>query len=513
MNKETYVRKAWVNSSRAVKKVENDRKNIYQVISIPKLAETSVKIETRLNQSDQVKVLKKEQAGDTDTVTIHVKDKAAAKEQRIKAERDPDVVAVVPIPEYKPKAFDGEIRDAPATFFSVGEICQVSKVSQQAAKVDVLGGSSVSPKGEGCLIIVWDFVPSSEAPLLADEFENRPGGKIKFYPNGSTAIDPHGAQCASVSAGRLGGVAPAAQLALLGLGNSIVNDLGVIRELAQFFDGPTIVNMSFALEWRDVESEEEKQSIFSYMDYLNFLMKDIREENPRVMFLVAAGNETQNMCDTLEPLTFDTGNEFYNKTITWPQFARGEETPFFQVGATEVKPTDPKRKIAIYSNYGPCVRYFTHGGPVCAYNPITGRYRAIQGTSFSTPMVAGVAAVLFSQNLSQTTSDIDTRLQTENGVGVRDATGQPTLDTTDLFIQLPKNLSPSVPDSTSPPIKELPSIEEIEVDPVDIDLSTGSPANDPDGPPDVLYLVLGLSLVGILLLAVLELFKKPKKKK
>lgn len=502
MEKESFVKKAWVNPSRAAKKAAGDRRNIYQVISIPKLCETSTPIETRLNESKDVKVIKKEEAGQTETVTIHVKDKEEAKRERRRAEKDADVLAVIPLPDYKPLAFNGEIRDEPAVFFQVGETCKDSQVASGASRVDVLGGTTLSAKGNGALIIVWDFVPQNESAFEADEYTDRPGGRVKFYPNATSAVDDHGAQCASVAAGRLSGIAPGAQLAVLGLGTSIPNDLGIIRSVAESFGGPTIVNMSFALEWRDVGDEEEKNSIFNFMDYLNYIVKDMREENPRLMFLVAAGNETQNMCETTEPLSFDTGSDVYNKSIAWPQFARGEETPFFQVGATEVKQTNPKRKIAIYSNFGPCVRYFTHGGAVCAYSPSVKKYLALQGTSFSTPVMAGIAAVLFSQNLGQTTSDVDTRMMNEMGIATRTATGQPSLDTTDLFVQLSQDLVPA--DTVPPPFKELPTIEEIEVAPVPIDSSSGSPINDPDGLPENLVRVLVIALVAILFISVVQ---------
>lgn len=505
--KETYVRKPWVNTARAVKKVQNDRKNIYQVISLPEKNPSVEKIETRVNKIDSVKVIQKDEAHDVDTVTIHTKKKEDLK----RAEAEPDVVAVIPLPEKKKMGFSGEIRDQQAFFFAPGEVCPASQVPRNAAKIDVAGAENVVPSGEGTLIIVWDFIPTSGSFLDAPEFTDRPGGSITFYPNNSDAFDEHGAQCCSVASGKLAGIAPGAQLALLGLGNNTVSDLEVIRQVALAFEGPVLVNMSFALEWRDVDDQSLKQSIFDYMDILNQVMYDIIEENPRIMFFVAAGNETQNMCETTEPLTFSTGNKYYNKIIAWPQFARGRSTPFYQVGATSVRQTPPKRQVAVYSNFGPCVSYFSQGGAICAYGIYNDQYRAIQGTSFSTPFVAAMAAVLFSQNLNQTADQVDSRMRSE--LGSDTATGAPTLDTTELFLALPLSLDPSVPDVSSPPKKELPVIEDIMKDP-DMDLSAGSPVFDKEKEvPQSLFVILAVCLVGLLLISVYELIRKPPKKK
>ena len=267
-----------------------------------------------------------------------------------------------------------------------------------------------------------------------------------------------------------------------------------------------MVNMSFALEWDNVEDQDTKTSIFNFMDYLNSLMTAITNRNPRIMFLVAAGNESVNMCDTTEPLTFDAGNRFYNKVIAWPQFARGRDTPFYQIGATRVRPTPPLREAAAYSNFGDCIDFYTHGGAICAWNTDTSRYSAIQGTSFSTPMVAGVASVLFSQDLQQTSSSIEGRLRE---FASNTVTGQPSLDTTDLFVELPSTLS--APTDTAPPIKPLPDIDDIMGEASQIDTVSGnSPFYDEEKEklPSYVWGILIGSLVVILLAALYELFKK-----
>lgn len=504
MEKETYIRKAWVNNARGAVRVAKDRKNIYQVISVPQSIES--KIETRLNSKKDIKVLKKEQAMDVDSCFIHTKNKA----DLAFADAQPDVLAVVPLPKRVPLVVSGEIRGEQANFYNVNEICSTSQVLRHGGKVDVIGGPSIQPDGSGVLIIVWDFVPSSASPLNTAEFTDRPGGGITFYPNSTDAIDPHGTNCASVAAGKLAGIATGAQLALLGLGDNIINDLAVIQQVANAFGGPTIVNMSFALEWGGVSSQD-KSSIFQYMDYLNSLMDSIITSNPQIVFLVAAGNESVNMCDTTEPLTFNTGSKYYDRMIAWPQFARGkEQLPFYQVGATVSRPTPPLREAAIYSNFGKCVDFYTHGGALCSWDYTTGTYRAIQGTSFSTPMVAGVMAVLFSQDLSQTRETVEARMLQFSEESV---TGQPSLDTTSTFIRLPNNLDS--PESSAPPLVDLPEFEDIQGNPVDVDKGTGSPFNDADGEYTYVYvwgLLIGLLLV-LLLIAAVELLKPGNKKK
>lgn len=382
--------KPWVNKSRSAKRLQNDEENTYQVIRAKKEGST---LDAELNKAKDTKVLAKSLSRTKESIFIHTKNKDDLKKARDAGD------LVVRTPKAVPLALSqAEIDGKTAYFPQFGQVCTPEETFDQASKIDALGDSSIVATGAGTLIIVWDFIPTENSQAKVPEFDERPGGGLTIYRNGSSAVANHGVQVASIAGGKFAGPATGANMALLGLGKNVLFDLDVITELAEFYKGPVIVNMSFALEWSKV-SDSEVQDINDFMDLANSVMKEITENYP-VLFFVAAGNESFNLCKSSKPLSWNTGTKFYDRVMAWPQFARNKETPFTQVGATTV--TDGQgRPLAIYSNYGDCVSIYSHGGVVCGWDTDQGVFSPTQGTSFASPLVAGAAAALFSEDLSQ----------------------------------------------------------------------------------------------------------------
>jgi hypothetical protein len=295
---------------------------------------------------------------------------------------DDAVIAQVPLPVKKSLLyFPGAPNSA----------CPADKIAEQASKLTSIGIDPLRYKGEGVFIIVWDFIPDDEKTLQVTEFTDRPGGPVAFYKNGSDAFATHGMQCCSQAAGYFAGIAPAAKLALVGLGNDPFADLALIEKLVSAFNGPCIVNMSFALEWTDVYDDllNGETGLVALSDTLNKTMEEMTQRHKQLLFLVAAGNESVDMCDNTEPLTFGD----YYRLWAWPQMVRGKKPPFLQIGATDVS----TGAIANYSNYGSCVFGFAPGGNSCLVDG-KGGFVSTRGTSFASPLAAGLAALYFSMD-------------------------------------------------------------------------------------------------------------------
>lgn len=389
------MKNPWINKSKSAARRRRDTGHVYQVI---KMRDVSVPLEEKLNASRSTRVLQKSESKKHESVFIHTKNKADL--QKAKDEGH----LVVRVPQKKAlNVFEGQINGKKAFFPEYGQVCSASETFDQASKIDALGDNSILAKGTGVLIIIWDFLPTQNSLAKVEEFEGRPGGGLTIYRNKSDSIANHGVQVASIAAGKYAGPATGSTLALLGLGDNVLRDLSLIESLAEFFKGPVVVNMSFALEWSKV-SADEVESINEFIDVANQMMQEMTEKY-KILFFVAAGNESVNMCNSTKPISFNTGSSSYERVMSWPQFARSKTTPFTQVGATKV--TDAQgRPLAIYSNYGDCVKIYTHGGVVCGWDVVSGAFATTQGTSFASPLVAGVAAALFSEDLNRSGGDV-----------------------------------------------------------------------------------------------------------
>ena len=494
--KQAFIRKAWVNKSRKAKKSAKDNKNVYQVVVRP----GKNQLETELNAKPKTTILSKHENSIADSIFIHTSDEQDVKEAVMKK----DVVTVVKQPKRVPMGFGGEIRGEPAYFPTLLQTCSVSETQKQAGIVDSVGSSDIQVNGAGTLIIVWDFVPGNASSLNVSELTDRPGGKLKFYPNDTDAIASHGAQVSSIAAGKEAGLAKGANLALLGLSNDIFEDLVVIEKLIEAFEGPAMINMSFGLEWENVDTADELQNVNTFMAFANEAVSDIKSRFPKTLFFIAAGNETQNMCDEIQTLTYSIGNRTVNKVVVWPQFERNASTPFIAVGATTVKQMDPTRKIAIYSNYGDCIDFFAHGGALCGWDTDKGNYSATQGTSFASPIAASIASLLFSAYPSKSGTEIVTMMKSMASGTV---TGQFSPDTTSKFLQLPAELKR---DSSEGPIPDKRLPDDVIDGNVVLEGGSGSPEKEAETEFKIPLTIVVLLVALVVVFAVAVLFSKKK---
>lgn len=497
MIKQAFVRKSWKNESKKAIKAKKDSKNVYQVVVKP----GKDRVESDLNVKPKTTILSKHESSIANSIFIHTtdyKDVKAASERK-------DVIAVIKKPKAVPMGNTGEIRDTPAYFPTLLQQCTIEQTRTQAGIIDSVGSSDVQVNGKGSLIIVWDFIPINKSALNIPEFQDRDGGQIYFYPNGSDAFGSHGTQVASIAGGEVAGLSKGSALALIGLSDDIFEDLSVIERLIEEFDGPTIINMSFGLEWNNVNTDLDIENIDSFMQFANQAVADIKLRFPKTLFFIAAGNETQNMCDTLGTLTYTIGNQTKNKMVIWPQFERNKETPFISVGATTVSQTSPTRNIAVYSNYGDCINFFAHGGAICGWDTDTADYRATQGTSFSSPVAASIASLLFSAYPSKTGAEI---LDIMNSISKDTVTGQYSEDTTAKFLELPDELKR---DSNAPPAEnnELPG--SVLDGTVDLDKTKDSPVDEAKNEFKTAFIVVAVLLVLSLLFSISILFSKKKR--
>lgn len=490
--KQVYVRKSWENQSRKALKSKKDEKNIYQVI----VRSGRSNIESDLNIKPKTTILSKNENSFANSIFIHTTDETDV----VAASSKNDVIAVIKKPKIVPMGFSGEIRGEPAYFPSLSQTCSVQQTVTQAGIVDSVGDSTINVNGKGTLIIVWDFIPQKSSSLSVSELTERDGGGIYFYPNNSNAFASHGAQVASIAGGKSAGLAKGAALALLGLSDDIFQDLSVIETLIKAFNGPVLINMSFGLEWENVNTQIEIDNINRFMQFASQAVSDIKLRYPKTMFFIAAGNETQNMCDTLGTLTYSIGNTTKTKMIIWPQFERDKSTPFISVGATTVRQEPPTRKISIYSNYGDCINFFAHGGPICGWDIDFSSFKATQGTSFSCPIAVSIASLLFSAYPSKSASEI---LEIMNTSATDSVTGQYSGDTTSKFLQLPSTLSRE--SGTEPPKNnDLPG--DVLTGSVELDDSNTSPLNEARDEFKIPLIITAVIVLILLLLLAFQFF-------
>lgn len=423
----TRIRK---NSSWKASRRQADAANVYQVIVKRSEDGSASYVGTDLNKSGTATILRSSENRFSDNVEFHSKSKADLRS----AKGMKNVVAVVRKPVPKAMGFEAELAGVRAYFPLLEESCSAEQTAAQATKIDTTGQPEVENKGFGCLCIAWDFIPREDLDRKDQELLDRPGGALKIYRNNSQSIDVHGCMVSGAIGGRNAGLASGSQLVLLGLSEDVTDDLSAIEQLAEMFKGPVVVNMSFGLEFFDLESEEEVQGVRDYIEYLDGIMRGMMERHPRLLFLVAAGNETQDMCESTEPISYGSARNI----MYWPQFALKKPRPFIQVGATRVQAPEPHRLAAIYSNFGSCVEWFAHGGDMCLWDVKDKQFVAVQGTSFASPLAASVAALMFAQDRSRTAADVRRMLAEACDASVQ---ALPSASTTNLFLRLPTEVA------------------------------------------------------------------------
>ncbi|ORX83278.1 subtilisin-like protein [Anaeromyces robustus] len=179
----------------------------------------------------------------------------------------------------------------------------------------------------------------------------------------------HGIAVSSISGGTLFGVAKKANLHMIATELSSIDILQSIDFIMQHATPyKTVISMSIGGgEYQ--QSEEDK---------INDLV------SKGFIFLVAAGNEDINCCADKKNRRFYP-YAGYSATIT--------------VGATESKIVNNKYVSADYTNYGKCVDIFAPGHVIqpVVRNSRT-QYKSTKGTSFATPMVAGIVASIMAEH-------------------------------------------------------------------------------------------------------------------
>ena len=342
-------------------------------------------------------------------------------------------------PTTNKKGFFEKINEIETYFPDLGKNeCTNLQSDVQAAIIDTIKTEkkNVENKGVNSIIVIWDFLPANDSDLNKKEFTERSGG-LNVIRSEDSALDTHGSAVASICGGKYSGLATGSDIYLLGLTNNVENDLNIIDNLCKSTQKPVIVNMSFALQWEQVVLSE-MQEIRNYINSLNEICKEMKNRHKQLLFVVAAGNEGLNVCETTSPVSYSG----CNSCVFWPQFQFGEDyeinkIPFVFVGSTEISSTSPYRKLSNYSNFGGCVHTYINGGNICAINSETGKYDGIQGTSFSSPIFSSAAALAFaSSNNSKSADEVVTYLlqNSEN-----DITGLPS-NSNNKYTIIPDNL-------------------------------------------------------------------------
>lgn len=286
----------------------------------------------------------------------------------------------------------------------VGGVCSQKQTRYQAAVLDSIlkPFGDIKNRGKGVHIVIWDFLPEDrEAFVTNPDMKDRPGGPPTVYDDETASENMHGGAVCSTCCGAGVGLAPESELSIIGLTSSITSDLSIIDEICKEFKGPVVVNMSFALEFQNV-SQGDYDDVKKSMSLLTAAFDTLKERHKQLVFVVAAGNESLNACDTKQTVSFSGCNNCF----MWPQSRLGtpygwKDIPFIFVGATDAAQNskDSGRKIASFSNFGKCVHVYTHGSPVCSLDTDKdGQYVAIAGTSFAAPLFASMIALYFSSN-------------------------------------------------------------------------------------------------------------------
>jgi len=189
----------------------------------------------------------------------------------------------------------------------------------------------------------------------------------------------HGIGVSSAAGGTKYGVAKKANIHMLAVGpESFANILAAFDYVIQHGKPhKSVINISMGT-WIDY--------VPAFQDKINDLVRE------GYLLFVAAGNDGEEGCQELVYGDF----RFFN------YFTMFENV--IAVGALEKtanRTLDNMYSAASFSDFGDCVAIHAPGDAVLAYfkdSSDTKGYRILTGTSFSSPMVAGVAATLMSEN-------------------------------------------------------------------------------------------------------------------
>lgn len=234
------------------------------------------------------------------------------------------------------------------------------------------------------------------------------------FPNSSAIYGPfccddtgHGTAVASVAAGTIAGVAKGATVRGIQAYKTQADLIaGVDYVIQNKSAGPNIINFSVIIDAGDSLAPTLKQAVTA-------------ATNAGITIVSAAGNETASACG----------------------YAPGEFVNVINVGNADKTDTPD-----LTSNYGPCIALFAPGihvtiaytGPsvddhgACIFDSDSNsRYCTDSGTSYSAPMVAGIAALYLENNPTANFSTVRTALLKAASSGVindpRSGSGSPNL--------------------------------------------------------------------------------------
>jgi len=187
---------------------------------------------------------------------------------------------------------------------------------------------------------------------------------------GTNDYPEHGIMVSSLAGGAIYGVAKKSNIHMLAYDNTNIGNLRALRYVLDHGKPhKTVVSMSLA--WND------------YVQSIDDILSQLIEKG--IIVIVCASNEDINCCAKKDEKTFYTYTG-YRKAIT--------------VGATDTNTYNHGYMKSFFSNYGDCVDVFAPGFVTSAKleGGSTTANSSSRGTSCSTPLVAGVAALIMSEN-------------------------------------------------------------------------------------------------------------------
>jgi subtilisin family serine protease len=366
------------------------------------------------------------------------------------------VQGVAPRGSARPAAVQAKSSGGDALVFSGSDACTATDAAIGATKLDTLPFEvkSILNDGAGVLVIVWDFAPNLDEKKWGDELVKRPGGKAKQY--NVTSASPrswHGSSVMSVCCGANAGPARGATLALVSLGDTVSSDLTVINNLLKTWTGPAVVNMSFAVTYQ-VKTDADRIAVRDEFRRFDSFVIAMKTRNPRLVFVVAAGNEGRDLCDVV-----DVPDDQNGRVMQWPQqrFSTASsitDSTYIFVGATIALAGagTVRHALAGYSNFGRCVNAVSPGGWTCAYRAESGNeapFHVTQGTSFAAPAASGLLALVLAARPNATGVEAMQALLSGSRKVAR-----PGYEGT--IVALPMYAAPPLDGTTPPPVGVLP---------------------------------------------------------
>jgi len=245
----------------------------------------------------------------------------------------------------------------------------------------------------------------------------------------------HGIAVASAAAGTVNGVAKRANIHMIVINSRLSDYISSLKYVEDYADNPnkTVINIS--------------SGVFVYSNTLDKLISTMTRKG--FMIISAAGNDGINSCITSPRFTESSG-------LVYEKNYPSSYVDVIGVGSIENNVTNGKIKkteinnlydLAFFSNYGHCVDIFAPGYANLAFIPENVKEKEIYnntayffGTSFSSPMVAGVAAVLISE-YSEITFNQNILKQMLIDLSVKDSlSGFESIDTPNRFLNIGKTV-------------------------------------------------------------------------